>query len=106
MAANQRGRVALGAGTAALVLVAGGVLVAALRTSADLTPPGSAPTTTSGASPIGAAPVPGTTGDGYARNIVADATCSPAGALGFTAQAQPLHCASSATDQQPRWRAP
>jgi hypothetical protein len=118
VAVDLRRRVALGAGAAALVLITGGALLAGLSTSEDpagpagrpggaaASPPGEATPPATGASPAGAAPVPGTTGDGYARNVIAEATCSPAGALGFTAQAQPLRCATGAADPHPRWRAP
>jgi hypothetical protein len=51
-------------------------------------------------------PVPGVSGDRYAHGVTAGATCSPVGALGFTAQTKVLQCSSTAADPHPRWRAP
>jgi hypothetical protein len=119
-------RAGLLSGAAALILVGAGVVVASLATApgGTTTPAGgsgpavvvsSPPVDTIPSSRVGsgapvtrapAPPVPGTSGDRYAHNVTAGATCSPVGALGFTAQVKPMRCTTTATDPHPRWHTP
>ena len=93
---------------AVVVLGGGGALLAGLARSTDDAAPGASVSASVAPSAVApsAVPVPGTTGDGYRRNVTAGDTCSPAGALGFTTQGRPVQCASTAADATPRWRTP
>lgn len=46
---------------------------------------------------------PGAHGDGYTRNVTAGAACPRNGALGFTADARAVRCATTPADQRLRW---
>src|SRR5690348_1706510 len=118
----RRHRLALASCAVALVLVGGGAALVGLFSSTMRTVPAGGPspagvagssgtaaasptaTTPTTAPPAAAPAVPGTHGDGYVRNVDAGATCSPAGALGFTVDMKPVQCATTATDPQLRWR--
>jgi hypothetical protein len=84
---NRRTRVLLVTAAGATVALAGAIAVLVA-----LSQPGQ---------PSGTPATPGIGGHG-----AAGATCSPVGALGFTAQTKVLQCSSTAADPHPRWRAP